>query len=106
MPSVEPARFEVDLQRVPLGVIRIRGELDLSQVPELAAAVHAAYADSPGEIVIDCAALTYLDSSGIYLIAEARGRLAAEGRPLVLRNVNGAPRRALELCDLTAWIEA
>ena len=78
-------------------VVRLRGELDMNTVPDLDDAI----AGLDGEdLVLDCHELSFLDSSGISLLVRVHRRRQHNGHSLVLRNVSGLPRKAIELCGL------
>lgn len=71
-------RFHVETTR-QAAAIRVRpvGELDLSTLDETQAAVDAALAASPDELVLDLGGLQFMDSSGLRLVIETVR--AAEG---------------------------
>src|SRR5262249_52454402 len=64
-----------------LDVIRLRGELDLTNVDELAAAVEAS--DAAG-IVLDLSLLLFVDSAGVRARASEPARRGRSGRPLLV----------------------
>lgn len=53
-------------------VIGAHGELDLSSVDQLRGAVNTCLAGSPPGLVIDCRRISFVDSSGIRTLLEAR----------------------------------
>jgi anti-anti-sigma factor len=76
-------------------VVRIDGEVDISNWLRVAGALEAAGArDGPG-IVVDLRATRYLDSSGVRILFDARRRLEADGRRLVLVTVVGTPAESV-----------
>ena len=79
----------------PPTVLKLVGELDLSSVSILQNAL-ARLDDA--DIIIDCAGLQFLDSTGISVFVNANNERT--GRTMVLDNVTGIPRRALEICGL------
>lgn len=81
-------------------MLRPSGELDLSTVDAFRREVHAVLADQPKLLVVDLGDVSFLDSSGIAVIASA---LKAQcDRRAVLQVVNPRPivRRALGLVGL------
>lgn len=52
-------------------MVRVTGEIDMSNVSELKSALDATCADSPQGFVVDASELDYIDSSGIRAILEA-----------------------------------
>lgn len=77
--------------------IVVAGELDLLTAAELQAALAAIDDD---DIVIDCRDLTFLDSTGIGILAAHHQRLAAKDHRLKLVGLDGAPRRALQILGI------
>lgn len=78
-------------------VVRIAGDVDLSTVAELDRAVHAAVEAGPAGVVIDLAAVTFIDSAGINTLLKSR-RLADErDRRFRVANATGVVRDVLDL---------
>jgi anti-anti-sigma factor len=59
-------------------------------------------ASAPGAatIVIECADLTFIDSSALNVVVEARSRQRASGGDLRLRHAGGIVLRAIEVAGL------
>jgi anti-anti-sigma factor len=76
------------------GVLRVWGEIDLSNAHELIEAIHAA-AREDREVPIDLSRLTFIDSSGLHAIRRAAA--SANCGPVVLLDV---PPRILRLIDI------
>lgn len=81
-------------------VLALSGELDVAtatavedRLRELADAV-------PGPVVLDLAELEFLGSTGVRAILTAELYLGESDRVLILRNVEGMPRRTLEMTGL------
>jgi anti-anti-sigma factor len=51
-------------------------------------------------LVIDCTALTFIDSSGLGCLVEIRNQASAEGRELVLSNVPTNAARTITIGGL------
>ena len=86
------------LQGIP--VIRVDGELDLSNVSEIRAVVAEQCELRPAVLVFDLRELTYMDSSGLGVLVGAKRRLAAnEGEVLIITEQN-AVLKALSLSGL------
>ncbi len=77
--------------------ISVFGELDLASADALLARIDEVARSSPCDVHLDLLHLEFLGSTGIGALISAHEALACDGRRLVLRNVNGAPRRSLEL---------
>jgi anti-sigma B factor antagonist len=82
-------------------VLRIRGEIDVSNARELSAAIEAAVPNGTHTIVMDLTDITYLDSAGVKVFLQLADRLRARRRLLRLVVPTHAPIRAvLELTGL------
>jgi anti-sigma B factor antagonist len=77
------------------------GELDAHSKGQAADALTQALLERPLRIEVDCARLTFLDSSGLHVFTKARAAARESGKVLVLTQVAGAPRRVIEVCGLT-----
>ena len=69
--------------------LRVTGELDLGSAPTLKKALEKAEDQNPQSVVLDLSQLTFMDSTGIRAILQARARATAAGRRLAL--VPGPP---------------
>ena len=81
-------------------VITVAGEVDIATSPALRDACLEAVNDGAGDVGLDLDGVTFLDSSGISVLVQARQRLAASGRRLELRAVSRPVRRVLEVAGL------
>ena len=82
-------------------LIRIRGHFDFSLRPQLQTAVAA---EVTGLIILDLAAVTYLDASALTLIRQLANQLHARGLSLEIRNASGDSLRLLRAADLQGLI--
>ncbi|HEX9504734.1 MAG TPA: STAS domain-containing protein [Acidimicrobiia bacterium] len=82
-------------------IVIATGEIDMATAPEL----RAGLAETTGDVIIDLAAVEFLDSSGIGVLVAAGNRLAAAGGSLALRAPRPPVRRVLEIVGLVDWIE-
>jgi anti-sigma B factor antagonist len=82
---------------VPLG-----GEVDASTADELRVRIVEATGDL---VVLDAADLTFIDSSGLYVLLDAKAMLEAEGRLLSIVNRPGVLTRLLDVTGLTAHFD-
>jgi anti-anti-sigma factor len=94
------ARLEVEEQG-PARLLRIHGEIDVSNARELAAEIQAAVPNSTAELVVDLSQTTYLDSAGVQLLFQLAERLRIRRQSLRIVVPVDAPIRAvLELTGL------
>jgi anti-sigma B factor antagonist len=78
-----PQRFEVELS-VDAGVVIVaaRGEIDLASAPALVDGLTRAVSAYDGDILVDLCGVTFMDSSGLQAIADARRQVVAASRRL------------------------
>lgn len=97
--------FSVDLRTRENGghvVVELRGELDLADAAGVAAALAAVAAREP-QIIVDLAALEFIDSSGVAALARGRKQARRAGGDLLL----AAPApRVLRILTITRLIDA
>jgi anti-anti-sigma factor len=100
--SVPAAAAEVAVEhRGDVPVARVRGEVDLRRVQELAPTLAAAVQPRHRGLVLDLSAVDYLDSSGVHLVHELMLTLDGCGQQLRVVAVPGAAvLRVLELVKL------
>jgi anti-anti-sigma factor len=77
--------------------VTVSGELDLATAHELEAVFEALEPTPPERVLVDLAAVTFLDSSGIRALVRANRRLNGLGVPLVVDAVSDAARQVLEI---------
>lgn len=95
----EPFACETSIEA---GKARARpiGELDLATVPMLDERLRALVGARPRELVIDLAALTFIDSSGLHLLIKWSERAAAEEWSLILLPGPRVVQRLFELAGV------
>jgi anti-sigma B factor antagonist len=78
-------------------VLRVEGEVDLVTAPALATALAGATAE-PGDVTVDLREVSFMDSTGLRVLLEARERLGESGRSMSLRlDEGGAVARLVDL---------
>ena len=85
---------------VPGAVVRLSGRLDVAAAADVRMALVDALVDGNGELVLDVAALTGLDATGLGVLVGGHRRAQREGRVLVLRDVSAPVARLLFLTRL------
>ena len=78
--------------------ILLAGELDVQTAPQLLDDAGGACADGP--VVVDCAGLTFLDSTGLGALVALRKRCEAAGGTLGLVDVPGRIELVLRISGL------
>ncbi len=81
-------------------VFSLRGELDLETAPVLRHRLHAAVDDGFTDLIVDLAALSFMDSTGISVLVDALKSLRRHDGWLVLRAPSSRTRRVLEIAGL------
>jgi anti-anti-sigma factor len=94
------ARVEGE-QQGTLCLVRVHGEIDLSNAQEVSLAIGIAMGQEAQGLVVDLSGLTYLDSAGVALLLRLAERLRARQRQLHLVVPRGSPvRRVLDFTGL------
>ena len=90
---------EFHTERVRQGVLAIGGEIDLSTSVAL---LDAALAErGTADLVLDCAEVTLIDSTGIQALLRVRDSL--DGGTLVIRNPSHRVAAVFELVQAETW---
>lgn len=87
------------------GVTRldVAGELDLATAPALGEAVAGLLAaGEPLTLVLDLSEVSFLDSSGLGALLQARAEVLAAGGRLTLARVQPGPRRVIAIAGLAS----
>jgi anti-sigma B factor antagonist len=79
------------------------GELDMASAPELRAAIERACAASPSAITLDLSRLTFIDSTGLHVIASTSER--CKGLAIDFQLVPG-PQPVQRLFEVTGLLAA
>ena len=86
-------------------VIYVKGEIDLATCERLRDAIEP-HLGPAQTIVLDLSGVSFMDSSCMDLLVQARGRLTSDGGSLVLRNPSNAARLLLTASQAEDLIEA
>lgn len=85
-------------------VLSVVGEVDISTAAELVAAIDEA-AGTSSDIWVDLTETTFMDSTGIHALIDARSRLAQANRRLALVCVDGPVLRVLRIAGVDHSLE-
>jgi anti-sigma B factor antagonist len=80
-------------------VVSLAGELDLYNAEDVRAALLECCADAPERLVVDLAGVSFIDSTALGVLIEARSRMANR-RAFMLAAPGLETRRALEVSGL------
>lgn len=87
--------------------IPIRGEVDVATAPGLLRRLDAAIDSHPGEaVVVDLADVTFIDSTGLGVLAASGKRAVALGGSLGVVNARPAVQRVLHITGLDRVLPA
>ena len=78
MTPIADLHFETTIDGVV--VAHLQGEIDMSNADDLGAAITARISADAVALVLDLAAVDYLDSAGIHILFELRERLTRRGQ--------------------------
>jgi len=79
----------------------LRGEVDLAAARALMRDLQRAIECSVANVVVDCTDVTFIDSTGMYVLLQARRALERDGRRMHIVNVRDKQRRAFEVIGQT-----
>ncbi|MFE5855535.1 STAS domain-containing protein [Streptomyces sp. NPDC056500] len=95
-------QLSIHVRNTPAGpVIELGGELDHHSAPEVRGRLPGLDLRSGQQLVIDLAALTFCDSSGITVLIAARNRASAAGASIALAAVPDQVSRIFRIVGLT-----
>jgi anti-anti-sigma factor len=101
--------FRIDIDSAVPGVriARLVGELDVGVYDQVSDALQELQRDDPRTetLVIDLRELTFMDSTGVRLIAEAHRRSQRDGHRLTVVPGSGQPSRVIQLLKLDGHVE-
>jgi anti-anti-sigma factor len=101
----ELARVESE-QRGSLCLVRVYGEIDMSNDRDVLTAIEVAVTRETDRLVVDLTHTTYLDSAGLALLLRLADRMQARQQMLsVVVPVDSRVRRAFELTGLLSVID-
>ncbi len=78
----------------------VKGEIDVSNAPELRGAIHEALDSNIESLVIDISQVSYIDSTGIGVLVGARHRAMDESISFEIRNPQPNVLRVLSLLGM------
>lgn len=83
--------------------VELTGELDAATAVDLRHLLDSAANDRPYEVVVDLAALTFIDSAGAGALLLGGKKLQGCGCTLVLRSASDQARRMFEMLDMKRY---
>ena len=86
-------------------VVRVSGEVDVSNAHLLEDAIQEWLRTNPGDLILECDGLRFIDSTGLSLAVRLHNELARRGHRLVLTGLAPAVRRPFEVTNLIDVLE-
>jgi anti-anti-sigma factor len=83
----------------------IRGAIDVTSSPQLGARLAEPVVYGDADVLLDCSQMTAIDSSGIRVLIEANRFLEAQGRHMLIVNVNPMLRQIFDDHGLTELLQ-
>ena len=85
---------------MPADRFRIAREVDISNASDVEGSLLSLINATSDDVVVDCAGLEFIDSTGIAMLMQTKRLLAGQGRDFRIANLTGMPRRSFELVGL------
>ncbi len=86
-------------------LIALTGEIDSATAEDFYAVVNAIYLHDRKDIVFDCSALTFIDSTTLGTFVKIFKHLKEDGHTFVLRNVQPRIKKLFQICALDTIME-
>lgn len=86
-------------------VVALAGEIDSATSEDFYAEIAAMYANDKKDVVFDCAALEFIDSTTLGTFVKIFKNLKADGNRLVLKNLRPRIKKLFEICALDRIME-
>jgi anti-anti-sigma factor len=104
--AAEAGGFDIQVESGPAEIlIRVKGEVDLSNASRLEEAIDSACEDEAGRpILVDLSGLEFIDSTGLSVLVSATRRSRDNGNRLRVRGASGQVRRILEVAGVHDWL--
>jgi len=101
--STPTPAFQATVERLDgHALVSASGEIDIATTPQLRAAIEQAMGDSADAVVVDLTRVTFMESTGLRAMLEARLRAEGERRSLVVVcDPAGPVHRLFELTNTT-----
>lgn len=77
-----------------------RGDIDMETAPKLGVAIDELVDDGALMVLLDVAAVEFIDSSGLRVILRSGNKLSAAGGRLIIEGMSGAVKQVFEISGL------
>ncbi|MDE6373174.1 MAG: STAS domain-containing protein [Clostridia bacterium] len=86
-------------------VVALTGEIDSATSEDFYAEVLAMYVNDRKDVIFDCAALDFIDSTTLGTFVKIFKQLKADGNKLILKNMRPRIKKLFEICALDSIME-
>jgi anti-sigma B factor antagonist len=86
-------------------MVAVRGEIDISNAPQLRACLSACLSDGCADITLDMKDLTFLDASGLSVLAYFAKLTASRGGHLILKSPPPIVHKVLNIGGLATLVD-
>lgn len=86
-------------------IFSLSGEIDAATSEDFYAQVCAAYEHDKKDVIFDCAALTFIDSTTLGTFVKILKKLKSDGHGMVLDKVRPNVKKLFEICSLNTIME-
>lgn len=81
-------------------LLTVEGELDIATAPRMISALNEAIAEMAAPLVVDLTDVVFMDSTGLALLMNARGRVRRQGHGFAIICPHGPISRVFEIADM------
>ena len=85
--------------------VALTGEIDSASSEDFYAEISAMYQNDKKDVVFDCSALEFIDSTTLGTFVKIFKNLKADGNRLILKNMRHRIRKLFEICALDRIME-
>ena len=85
--------------------IALSGDIDLGNAEAFYTETIAAYTENPTDVVFDCAALNFIDSTTLGTFVKLLKAIKTDGHKMVLSNLQTKIKKLFVICSLDSIIE-
>lgn len=86
-------------------IFSLSGEIDAATSEDFYAQVCAAYEHDKKDVIFDCAALTFIDSTTLGTFVKILKKLKSDGHGMVLDKVRPNVKKLFEICSMNTIME-
>jgi anti-anti-sigma factor len=90
-----------DPRALPPRIVTLTGDVDAEQTPRISRRISAAIRASRGcAVIVDCAAVTFLETRGLAMMSRLQRRADESACPLIWRGLNSEALKTLHVAGL------